>query len=251
MILVSASDVLISHKGEADMSLIRNDKKSTTRRGFVKEIAAGAAGAITAGAMHTAITAHSNDLVAASNPLFQTPAPGELKYRKYFTSELKPEELEIGYGALKNMFLVFCDDDIIEGCHFFSAMFMGESATKVAGHGPHKHRDPEVVVALGTDPDHPHELGAEFEVYMGPEMEKHVVNKPALIYIPPNFIHCPFRVTKVTRPFLFIDTQYSPKSVETPYKNLVPENMRDKYIFIESDGSSEKGKSRIKSKNTP
>jgi hypothetical protein len=86
---------------------------------------------------------------------------------------------------------------------------------------------------------------------MGPEMEKHVVNKPALIYIPGNFIHCPFRVTKVTRPFLFIDMQYSPKSVETPFRNLVPENMRDKYIFIESDGSSEKGKPRIQSKKPP
>ncbi len=233
------------------MSLIRIDPQNTTRRGFVKEIAAGAAGAIAAGAIHSAMTQSGGGLIAAPNPRVQASAPGELKYRKYFTSELKPEELEIGYGALKNRFLVFCDDDIIEGSHFFSAMLMGESATKIAGHGPHKHRDPEVVVALGTDPDHPHELGAEFEVYMGPEMEKHVVNKPALIYIPGNFIHCPFRVTKVTRPFLFIDTQYSPKSVETPFRNLVPENMRDKYIFIESDGSSEKGKPRIQSKMPP
>jgi hypothetical protein len=224
------------------MCAMRNDKKNTTRRGFVKEIAAGAAGVAVASAMRSALTPPGKGLIAAPNPLVQAATPGELKYRKYFTSELRPEELEIGYGALKNMFLVFCDDDIIEGSHFFSAMFMGESATKIAGHGPHKHRDPEVIVALGTDPDHPHELGAEFEVYMGPEMEKHVVNKPSLVYIPGNFIHCPFRVTKVTRPFLFIDTQYSPKSVETPFKNLVPEDMRDKYIFIQSDGSSQRKK---------
>jgi len=224
------------------MSLTKIDKMISTRRGFVKEVAVGAAGVAVAGALRAALTASGGGLMAAPAPPVQAAAPGELKYRKYFTSELRPEELEIGYGALKNMFLVFCDDDIIEGSHFFSAMFMGESATKIAGHGPHKHRDPEVIVALGTDPDHPQELGAEFEVYMGPEMEKHVVNKPALVYIPGNLIHCPFRVTKVTRPFLFIDTQYSPKSVETPFKNLVPEDMRDKYIFIESDGSSQKKK---------
>jgi hypothetical protein len=233
------------------MSMIRSSRKNTSRRGFVKEIAASAAGIVVAGAMRSAVTTPGEGLMAAPKAPVQAQVPGELKYRKYFTSELRPEELEIGYGALKNMFLVFCDDDIIEGSHFFSAMFMGESATKIAGHGPHKHRDPEVVVALGTDPDHPHELGAEFEVYMGPEMEKHVVNKPSLIFIPGNFIHCPFRVTKVTRPFMFIDMQYSPKSVETPFKELVPENMRDKYIFIESDGSSEKGKPRIKSKMPP
>jgi hypothetical protein len=221
------------------MNSSRIGKNNTTRRGFVKEVAAGAAGVAVASALHSAITPAYGSLISAAGSA-QTAGPGELKYRKYFTSELRSEELEIGYGALKDMFMVFCDSDIIEGCHFFSAMLMGEAATKIAGHGPHKHRDPEMVVALGTDPDHPKELGAEFEIFMGPEMERHVVNKPSLIFIPANFIHCPFRVTKVTRPFIFIDTQYSPKSVETPFRNMVPADMRDKYIFIESDGSSQK-----------
>jgi len=44
----------------------------------------------------------------------------------------------------------------------------------------------------------------------------------------------------VTRPFLFIQAHYGPKLVETPRKELVPAEMRDKYIFITSDGSSEK-----------
>jgi hypothetical protein len=230
------------------MSLIRIDKRSTSRRGFVKEVAVGAAGAAFAGALSAALKPPSDQLIAAPGPLVQPAAPqaGELKYRKYFTTELRPEELEIGYGAAKNMFLVFCDGDIIEGCHFFSAMLMGESATKIAGHGPHKHRDPEVLVALGTDPDHPQELGAEYIVYMGPEMEKHVISKPSLVFIPGGFIHCPFTVTKVTRPFIFIEAQYSPKDVETSFKDMVPADMRNKYIWIDSDGSSEKGKPRPK-----
>jgi len=221
------------------MSFFEIDARNKTRRGFVKEMAAGAAGVAITGALSAAWnpTAHG-----AVPPAVSTAAAGELKYRKYFTSELRPDELEIGYGALKNMFMVFCDGDIIEGCHYFSAMFMRESATKIAGHGPHKHRDPEVLVALGSDPDHPQELGAEFEVCMGPEMEKHVVNKPALIFVPGNFIHCPFRVTRVSRPFIFIQAQYAPKSVETALRDMVPADMRDKYIFIDSDGSSQKKK---------
>ena len=63
-------------------------------------------------------------------------------------------------------------------------MLMGQSATKVAGHGPHKHRDPEVLVALGTDPDHPQDLGAEYAIFIGPEMERHVVNKLSLVFTP-------------------------------------------------------------------
>jgi hypothetical protein len=152
---------------------------------------------------------------------------------------------------MKNMFMVFCDNDIIDGCHFFSAMLMGESATKIAGHGPHKHRDPEVLVALGTDPDHPEELGAEYEICMGPEMEKHVVSKPSLVFIPSNFIHCPFTVRKVTRPFIFIEAQYAPKSIETSLRDMVPADMRNKYIFIDSDGSSDKGKPRLPRKAPP
>jgi len=121
-------------------------------------------------------------------------------------------------------------------------MLMGESATKIAGHGPHKHRNPEILVALGTDPDHPRELYAEYEIFMGPEMERHVINKPSLVYIPADFIHCPFRVIRATRPFIFIEAQYTPKEVEHPLRELVPENMRDKYIFLDLDGSSEKRK---------
>jgi hypothetical protein len=233
------------------MSHIRIDKRNTTRRGFVREVAAGAAGVAVAGALRAALAPANEGLIAAPGPMIQAPVPGELKYRKYFTTELKPEELEIGYGAMKNMFMVFCDGDIIEGCQFFSAMLMGESATKVAGHGPHKHRDPEVLVALGTDPDHPHELGAEYIIYMGPEMEKHVVNKPSLVFIPGNFIHCPFTVTKVTRPFIFIEAQYAQKDIETSFRDLVPADMRNKYIFIDSDGSSQKGKTMPKAKMPP
>jgi hypothetical protein len=49
------------------------------------------------------------------------------------------------------MFTVFTDTDTLQGSHYFSAMIMGESAIKVAGHGPHSHKDPEILVALGTD----------------------------------------------------------------------------------------------------
>lgn len=240
----------MAEKGGTAMDLIQIAKANTTRRGFVKDMAAGTAGIAVAGALRAALTPSDSGLIAAPKPVMQAAAK-ESKYRKYFTTELTLEESEIGFGAMKNMFMVFCDGDIIEGCHFFSAMLMGESATKIAGHGPHKHRDPEVLVALGTDPDHPQELGAEYEIFMGPEMEKHVVNKPSLVFIPGNFIHCPFRVTKVTRPFIFIEAQYSPKDVETSLRDLVPANMRDKYIFIDSDGSSEKGKAKPQSKMPP
>ena len=94
-------------------------------------------------------------------------------------------------------------------------MWMGKSSTKTMGHGPHSHPVPEVLVAIGSDPEHPEDLGAEFEMFMGEEMEKHIITKSTMIYVPENTVHCPFTIKKVTRPFLFMQAHYGPKLAET------------------------------------
>jgi hypothetical protein len=220
------------------MSSDRNTEEGTTRRGFVKEISAGAAGIVLAGLLSAAFMPSKESLAAVTNPVDPT-APDGSKYRKCFLNELTSKEREIGFGA-SNMFVTFADSDIIDGCNYFSAMWMGEMSTKTLGHGPHTHPVPEVLVALGSDPEHPEDLGAEFELFMGTEMEKHIVNKSTLIYVPENTVHCPFTIKKVTRPFLFIQAHYGPKLAETARRDLVPEEMRTKYIFIDSDGSLKK-----------
>jgi hypothetical protein len=159
----------------------------------------------------------------------------ELKYRKYFLNELTPQEREKGFGK-SPMFLIWTDDDIIKGSHCFSAMIMGQEAEKVA-HGPHLHNDPEVLVALGTDPDNPGDLGATIELSMGPEMEVHTFNTSTLVYIPAKFIHCPFRVRDVKRPFIFIQAQYAPKMTETSFKKMIAEKERENMLFLNMDGN--------------
>jgi hypothetical protein len=222
------------------MSPTPENKRETTRRGFVMELSGGAAGIALAGALAAAFLPNRESIASMmNNPALPESQGSGSKYRKCFLSELTPEEKEIGFGA-SNMFVTFADNDIIEGCNYFSAMWMGEMSTKTLGHGPHSHPVPEVLVALGSDPDNPKDLGAEFEMYMGTEMEKHIINKSTMIYVPENTVHCPFTITKVTRPFLFIQAHYGPKLAETARRDLVPEDMRSKYIFIDSDGSSEK-----------
>jgi len=222
------------------MSATRKTKRGTTRRGFVKEITGSTAGialgSLLSAAFLPAMESFAGQMNKSNPPSPQGSGP---KYRKCFLNELTPAEREIGFGSSK-MFVTFADNDIIEGCNYFSAMWMGESATKTMGHGPHKHPVPEVLVALGTDPANPMDLGAVFEMYMGTEMEKHVIDRSTMIYIPENTVHCPFTISKVTRPFLFIQAHYGPKLAETPMRELVPEEMRNKYIFIHADGKSEK-----------
>jgi hypothetical protein len=222
------------------MNSTQTTKKGTTRRGFVMELTGGAAGFALAGALSAAFMPTRESMAVAMNPSSSSASQESgSKYRKCFLNELTPKEREIGFGASK-MFVTFADDDIIKGCNYFSAMWMGEMATKTLGHGPHKHPVPEVLVALGSDPENPTDLGAEFELYMGTEMEKHIINKSTLIYVPENTVHCPFTIKKVSRPFIFIQAHYGPKLAETAMRDLVPEDMRNKYIFIDADGSSEK-----------
>jgi hypothetical protein len=221
------------------MGSARKNKQDTTRRGFVKELSGGAAGLALAGILSAAFMPVRESLAEGINKSGGASSPGAGKYRKYFLTELTPEEKNIGYGG-SGMFAAFADNDIIEGCDYFSVMWMAESATKIMGHGPHTHPVSETLVAIGTDPKNPADLGATFEMYMGEEMEKHIVDKSTLIYVPPNTVHCPFTIIKSTRPFLFIQAHHAPKLVENARRDLVPPEMRTKYIFIDSDGKSEK-----------
>lgn len=160
----------------------------------------------------------------------------EMKYSKYFLNELPKEQREKGFGRMPTM-VAFTDNDIIQGSRYFSVMIMGPEATQIGGHGPHIHKDPELLVALGTDPANPRDLGAEMEMCMGPEMESHIVTESTMIWIPANFIHAPFRILKVDRPFIFIQCQYAPKLTEKSYKQLIPEGEREKMIFLDLDGT--------------
>jgi hypothetical protein len=156
----------------------------------------------------------------------------KLKYSKYFLNEL-PEEKQKAHGKLSGV-VAFTDNDVIEDSYAFGVRVMGTRAMGAA-HGPHTHIYPELLVALGIDMANPKDLGAEIEMCMGPEMESHIITESTLIWIPANFIHCPFRILKVTRPFLFAQCQYGHKMQEKSYKKLVPEELRSKMIFIDTD----------------
>jgi hypothetical protein len=67
------------------------------------------------------------------------------------------------------------------------------------------------LIFLGMDNDDASVLGAEVELYMGEENEKHTFNKSALIFIPPNLKHGPIKVTKASIPFNFLEIVLGPE----------------------------------------
>jgi hypothetical protein len=68
---------------------------------------------------------------------------------------------------------------------------------------PHVHPYTEFLVFMGADCNDLGELGAEAELYMGKEMEKHVITKPCVAIQPKGHAHCPLIVNKQDKPWIF------------------------------------------------
>jgi len=66
-------------------------------------------------------------------------------------------------------------------------------------------------IFLGTDLKDCTDLGAEVELVIGPEKEKHTINKTAYLYVPADTVHGPFKVTKASKPFNFLEIVAGPE----------------------------------------
>jgi uncharacterized RmlC-like cupin family protein len=79
---------------------------------------------------------------------------------------------------------------------------------------PHVHTWDEFLFFIGADTDDLGNLGGECEMYMGKEMERHVITEPTVVVQPKGFPHCPLVVTKLEKPFIF--------AVVYPYGSVAP-----------------------------
>lgn len=158
----------------------------------------------------------------------------ETKYGKYFiTYDSERWRSSITYSIPAVLRL---EDSVVKGCNFYFVSWVfpeqkppeGPASAFIVGHPPHTHPYAEILMHIGTDHNNPSELGAEVEIYMGPEMEKHIITKTCAVYIPPNFIHCPYRVVKTFRPWIVVQIVQGPKRVEELRPEVLPENIRNK-----------------------
>jgi hypothetical protein len=69
---------------------------------------------------------------------------------------------------------------------------------------PHVHPYTEFLVFIGADCDDLSDLGAEVEMYMGKEMEKHVITTPSIAIQPKGHPHCPLIVNKQDKSWIFM-----------------------------------------------
>jgi len=162
----------------------------------------------------------------------------ENKYDHLFVSGIDPEaQARRPYATIG-----FLDGKTFEGCNEYQIFWVGDKPYGAYGteawgeiyHGPHTHKYPELFIHLGTDPENPWDLGAEVEMFMGPEMERHVITKSTIICLPAHFEHGPWRILNVTRPFMIVTVNQNPTHTERALRNMIPKKDWDRMIFIDT-----------------
>jgi len=128
------------------------------------------------------------------------------KFGEYILTELKIPE---GYGSPSTtdnsrVRLLFLDNSIIPGAFYFSSAWYLKNSDKQTPPPSHIHEYNEIIAFLGSDPEYPHELGGELEIWLGEE--QHFVTKSCLIFVPKGLSHCPFWVRNIKRPILHFST---------------------------------------------
>jgi hypothetical protein len=136
----------------------------------------------------------------------------ERKYGKYLLRGPKPGERRGFYSECT----AYLDGDVMPGAFHFATAFIRGPADLPESE-PHTHRQSEILGFYGINPEDQFELGAELEISLGRELEKHTFDRSLLLYIPPGLVHSPLKLKKINRPFIFVECSEGPRLVENKY----------------------------------
>ena len=124
----------------------------------------------------------------------------ESKYGKFIVTDLiVPEEkkkIAADYSKYATRIL-WMDENVVEGAfHMNTAWYL--KAAETLEDKPHIHDADEIIGFFGCDPENPHHLGGEIEMWL--EDEKHIITQSALLFVPAGMKHCPLILKRVDRP---------------------------------------------------
>jgi hypothetical protein len=130
----------------------------------------------------------------------------ELKYSKYIIDTLQAPEskkkIQPEYEKYAKRIL-WLDDKVVEGAfHINTAWYL--NAAETLENVPHTHDSDEIIGFFGNNPDDPHDLGGEIEMWM--DDEKYILTKSTLLFVPAGLKHCPLILRRVDRPIFHFTT---------------------------------------------
>lgn len=203
------------------MSPIQTKKNSTTRRGFVKNVAAGASGIALASSLQAALTSSQGGLMAAPEV---TQSTDGTQYGKYFLSDNGEPPKAMDFVSL-NSIAPF--PEIASPQTYFrgASALPGATATigwqvftaPVCWETPHVHKYDEFLIFLGAElPDLCSSFDAEIDLWMGEEMEKHTITSTTVVFIPKGVQHAPLNFRAIRKPVLFHALYLGPSLDRSP-----------------------------------
>jgi len=100
--------------------------------------------------------------------------------------------------------IVYMDGEVLPGAFYMECLWFwpGQRAEPKDGeeHGPKPHTHPfdEVIGFFGSNPEDPHDLCGEVELWI--EDEQYILTKSFTAFIPAGTRHCPLIMRKIDRP---------------------------------------------------
>jgi hypothetical protein len=127
--------------------------------------------------------------------------------RSLVVTELKVPPEKLALAEAYNRYacrVLWMDENVVPGSfHINTAWFF--SRARAVENVPHTHdEDDEIIGFIGSDPNHPENLGAEVEIMLGDE--PHVITKSSMIFVPAGLKHCPLILRRVDRPIFHFTT---------------------------------------------
>lgn len=88
---------------------------------------------------------------------------------------------------------------------------IGIAAPTTMNPQPHAHDYDQLLCFWGGNPMNLFEFGAEVEVFLGEEGEKHIIDTTSIIYVPKGLVHCPIHYKRVDKPIVFMQICDAPR----------------------------------------
>jgi hypothetical protein len=175
------------------MNFQKKAKDHTTRRRFIKRMAAGSAAVTAAGSL---FSSNADPASMVQHVSIET-SDGATKFGKCL--------VKLPIRNMGDMSMFSAGADILNGfpCNIIYAFGMNAGPLGMSTE-PHIHDHDEVVYFIGSDPKDIGDLGAEVNFMIGPKgrEEDHIFSVPTAVVIPKGVWHCPMVTLKFKKPFL-------------------------------------------------
>ncbi len=100
---------------------------------------------------------------------------------------------------LKGLRILHLEDDVAKGSFYLDFVWIYEGI----GQAPapeHNHEWEELIAMVGSDPEHPTDLGGKMSIAL--DGETHVITKSSLVCVPKGLKHCPWKFLDIKKPTL-------------------------------------------------